>query len=125
VGFFSQSFYADVFNLRSFDLSPGLGLLPPLPLFSLILLYVSQRRSLTPIKPPLTHWFSLKIHIKGREKRAQTHLHLYNTVFEQCARSMEMDLQVNPRSRLAYCAVFLKKIDHGLLAVRNIAEIAI
>jgi hypothetical protein len=92
-GVISQSFYADVFNLGSFDLSPGLGLAP---LFSLILLYVWQRRSLAAIKLPLTHWFSLKIHIKGREKRAQTHLHLYNTVFEQCARSM--DLQVNPRS---------------------------
>jgi hypothetical protein len=56
-----SSFYAGVFNLRSFDLSPHL--------FSLILLYVSQHRSRR--KLPLTHWFSLEIHLKRTERRAQ------------------------------------------------------
>jgi hypothetical protein len=58
----------DVFNLRSFDLSPGLGL--PLSNYILNLYY----RSLTLLvirKLSLTHWFSLEIHVIGTERRAQ------------------------------------------------------
>ncbi len=62
-----QSFYADVFNLRLFDLSPGLGLPPYIQ--NLILLYVSQHRSLTDRRRlPLTNWFLLEI---GTVRRAQ------------------------------------------------------
>jgi hypothetical protein len=53
------------FTLRSFNLTPA----SDCPLVSLILLYVSQHRSLTAIsqkKLPLTNWLSIETHVIGR-----------------------------------------------------------
>ncbi len=70
-GWIFSPFYADVFNLRSFDLRPGLGLPPsiqphsPLSTATQIIDLLLVRR-----KFPLTHWLSREIHVIGTESRA-------------------------------------------------------
>jgi hypothetical protein len=60
-----QSFCTDEFNLRSFDLSPGLGFSPSFPFRSPLSCSAAQMT-----------WsgksFLSLVHVKGTEKRAQT-----------------------------------------------------
>jgi hypothetical protein len=81
------------------------------PLFSRILLYISRHRPqllLVKRKLPLTHWFLLEILAIGIERRAQVMPTC--SIFEQ--EEPRTESQVNPRSRWAYCEVFLSKLDH-------------
>ncbi len=107
---FFISFYADLFNLRFFDLTLTSGCLL---LFSLILLflYVSQHGSLTAIgqKKASSLVFSKDTRNRDREKSSDQ-AYMFNTEQQE-----PTEPQTNHRSSRAYCTVFLWKVDHRML----------
>ncbi len=66
-----QSFHADVFNLRSFDLSPGLRLPPSI---QSPFLHVSQHRSLTAIGLKKASFSVIGFHYKYTKQRQREEL---------------------------------------------------